>query len=67
LNIGVSYPFDVSVSDLFVPDLEGLGSKYEERKVSKECWFVDRHGEVRVLVWCDAYPMEYKIERKPLW
>jgi hypothetical protein len=28
---------------------------------------VDRHGGVRALVWCDAYPMEYKIERKPLW
>ena len=26
LNIGVSYPFDVSVSHFFVPDLEGLGS-----------------------------------------
>ena len=27
LNIGISYPFNVSVSHLLVPDLEGLGSK----------------------------------------
>ena len=26
MNIGIGYSFDVSVSDLFVPDLEGLGS-----------------------------------------
>jgi hypothetical protein len=30
LNIGVGYSFDVAVADLFVPDLEGLGSKQRE-------------------------------------
>ena len=45
MNIGIGYSFDVSVSDLFVPDLEGLGSKRKEEEV-RMGWGVEGHGTV---------------------
>jgi hypothetical protein len=58
LNIGISYPFNVSVSHLFIPDLEGFGSKCKKSHVLDKCSHGLPQAFCQLLKSLDLFPEE---------